>query len=132
MKQLIKSIFLNDKGIQHIIGYILRTGVILSSSIALIGGFIYLSNHGSSIPHYSSFVGEPINYTSFHAILKGVKSLEGREIIQLGLIVLISTPIIRVFFSAFAFLLEKDYLYIIISLIVLAIIAFSMFSNLAG
>lgn len=118
--------------IHTLIGIILRAGVILSSIIALFGGVIYLLRHGKEFPAYTVFHDESVTYGSFTKIIKGSLAFRGREIIQLGLMVLIATPVARVFFSALGFLLEKDWLYVGISMLVLGIIAFSMLSHLAG
>jgi len=56
----------------------------------------------------------------------------GVDIIQLGVVLLIATPIARILFSVFAFTVEKDYLYIVITLIVLGVILFSMLGGLGG
>jgi uncharacterized membrane protein len=50
----------------------------------------------------------------------------GRSIIQLGLFILIATPIARIVFSIIGYILERDYLYIIITVIVLGVILFSL------
>lgn len=42
-------------------------------------------------------------------------NFDGAAIIQLGVIVLIATPVIRVAFSAISFLIERDYLYVFIT-----------------
>jgi uncharacterized membrane protein len=65
-------------------------------------------------------------------IIKGVVHLNSLSIIQLGILLLIATPVSRVIFSVIGFFFEKDYLYVIISLIVLAIIAYSIFSVATG
>lgn len=115
-----------------IIGQLLRYGVALSSIMVIIGGITYLYRHGYEVEHYSMFNGEPSGYTSLYGVIKGVSENKGREIIQLGVIVLIATPIFRVAFSALAFIIEKDYLYVFITLLVLSIIIFSMTGGLAG
>lgn len=124
--------FWSDVQIHTLIGVILRVGVLLSSGIALAGGVIYLSRHGAEMPAYSVFHDESAIYGSFHKIITGSLAFHGREIIQLGLMVLIATPVARVLFSALGFFLEKDWLYVAISLLVLGIIAFSMLSHMAG
>ncbi len=53
-------------------------------------------------------------------------------IIQLGVVVLLATPITRIAFSVLAFAMEKDRLYVVITLIVLGVITFSIFSGLGG
>jgi uncharacterized membrane protein len=75
------------------------------------------------------FHREPDNLTSTTAILHGALGMSGRAIIQLGLLLLIATPVARVLFSAIAFALERDYLYVLITLIVLGILLYSLFES---
>jgi uncharacterized membrane protein len=127
-----KSGGLKDKDMQIIIGWILRGGVMVSMVLVFIGGVFFVYRHGHSIPDYKTFKGIPIFIRNIGGILNGVITLKGQAIIQLGIILLIATPVIRVAFSAIAFLLEKDYLYTFITLIVLLIILASMISGRAG
>lgn len=52
--------------------------------------------------------------------------MSGRGIIQLGLLILIATPIARVAFSVFGFLAEKDRMYAGFTMLVLAILLYSL------
>ena len=117
----------NDQRIEVIIGGLLRTGVMLAATVVLLGAVIYLVRHGGEIPNYTVFHREPDNLTSATAILHGALGMSGRAIIQLGLLLLIATPVARVLFSAIAFALERDYLYVCITLIVLGILLYSLF-----
>ena len=121
----------NDHRIEVIIGALLRAGVILSATVVLFGAVVYLARHGGEIPNYSVFRGEPENLTSVIAIFHGAMGMSGRAIIQLGLLLLIATPVARVLFSAIAFAIERDYLYVVITLIVLGILLFSLFESSA-
>ncbi|HTK18898.1 MAG TPA: DUF1634 domain-containing protein [Mucilaginibacter sp.] len=123
---------IKDNDLQVIIGWILRVGVIVSMSLVFVGGIVFLYRHGHSIPAYKPFKGVPPFIQGIPGILNGVISFKGQAIIQLGIVLLIATPIIRVAFSAIGFLLEKDYLYTFITLIVLLIIIASMISGHAG
>ncbi|MEO6894378.1 MAG: DUF1634 domain-containing protein [Ginsengibacter sp.] len=127
-----KETKISDYDIESVMGRLLITGVIISGSLILFGGVYYLIQKGFSIPHYKTFVGEPSNLRSVKQIIKGVIQFDSLSIIQLGLLLLIATPISRVIFSVIGFSVEKDYLYVIISLIVLAIIAYSIFSVATG
>jgi uncharacterized membrane protein len=131
-QQKAKSGSLKDKDMQAIIGWILRGGVFVSMILVFIGGVFFVYRHGYSVPDYKTFKGIPIFIHSFSGILNGVITFKGQAIIQLGIILLIATPVIRVAFSAIGFLLEKDYLYTFITLIVLLIIIASMISGHAG
>jgi len=117
----------DDKRTEIIIGVLLRTGVLIAAVVVIFGAIVFLIRHGSSHANYSVFNGAPEELRSPHAILKGALDLSGRATIQFGLLLLIATPVARVVFSAVAFLLEKDYLYVAITLIVLATLLFSLF-----
>jgi uncharacterized membrane protein len=121
-----------DTDMQVVIGWVLRIGVILSICIVFFGGIIYLYRHGQSIADYRVFKGIPVFVRTGSGILNGILTLRGRAIIQAGIVLLIATPIIRVVFSAIGFILEKDYLYTCITLLVLLIIFASMLSGHAG
>jgi uncharacterized membrane protein len=54
---------------------------------------------------------------------------DGRAIIQCGLLLLIATPVARVLFSIVAFALEKDRLYVVLTLIVFCILIYSLFGG---
>jgi len=122
---------LAQRDIQFILGTLLRVGVILSMSVVLIGGIIYLIGYQGLNVDYSEFVPDA-KYASLEAIVAGLKEMDGKAIIQFGTILLIFTPITRVVFSVFGFLIERDYLYVMIGLFVLAVILFSLSNKLVG
>lgn len=122
-----KKFFFADKDIEVFIGNLLRAGVIISSSIIVLGGIIYLWQHGNKLPNYKSFRGMSSSFYSLALVWKGIKAGSGAHIIQLGVLVLLATPIARILFSIFGFIEEKDRLYIVITLIVLLIITGSIF-----
>ena len=123
---------IHDIDIQHVIGWILRLGVIISMMIVFIGGCVYLYRHCNETVHYSKFVGIPNFVNSATGIWHGITTFRGRAIIQAGIILLIATPVVRVVFSAIGFVLEKDWLYTAITLLVLLIIAASALTGNAG
>jgi uncharacterized membrane protein len=119
----------DDLRIEVIIGALLRTGVILAAAVVLIGGVIYLAHHGCDAVNFGTFHGEPEALRSPTGIIHGTLHLSGRAIIQLGLLILIATPVARVAFSAVAFAIEHDYLYVWITLFVLAVLLYSLFGS---
>jgi len=119
---------ITDFDIESVMGSLLITGVIISCAVVLFGGVYYLYHMGSSLPHYKTFSKEPSGLNSVKQIFNGVMHFDSLSIIQLGLLLLIATPIARVIFSVIGFLAEKDYLYVIISLLVLAIISYGAFN----
>ena len=116
-----------DKNIEIFMGNLLRTGVIIAGLIVITGAILFLIRYGFQMPHYSVFKGELKSVDSLINILKGVFKLNSIAIIQFGIIILIATPVLRVLFSVFAFIYEKDLMYVIFTLIVLAVLIISLF-----
>lgn len=131
MKNLISKKNRADQDIERLIGLQLRFGVITASLIVLIGGLIYLKQFGAlAVPHYHSFTGTRAGYTSLGEIFKGVYTANAKGLIELGVVGLIITPILRIAFSLVGFIIEKDRLYIWITVTVLAIMMASIFGGL--
>ena len=124
MKQVKHKI--QDRDIEKIMGNLLRYGVLTSLFVVLIGAVFYLSQHGSEAPSYKKFIGEPKRFSELNQVWSSAWQKRGRSIIQLGLFILIATPIARIVFSILGYILERDYLYIIITSIVLCVILYSL------
>ncbi|MGA9814810.1 MAG: DUF1634 domain-containing protein [Terriglobales bacterium] len=120
-----------DKKIENILGNLLRAGVGLSAAIVFCGAVIYLSRHGHATASYRVFEGEPSDLHSLHGIVREAMALNGRGIIQLGLLFLIATPVARVIFSIWGFAEERDHMYVVFTVIVLAILLFSLVGSSA-
>jgi uncharacterized membrane protein len=120
-----------DTDMQAVIGWVLRIGVIVSISIVFYGGVLYIYRHGNEVASHTKFVALP-TFVQLGGIFKGIMDYHGRSIIQFGIILLIATPILRIIFSAIGFALEKDRLYVCISLLVLLIIFISMLNGHMG
>jgi uncharacterized membrane protein len=117
---------LQDSDIEQIMGNLLKFGVFTSAFIITIGAAFYLFQHGTNIPNYRNFAGEPKRVTELHSIWVSAIQGRGRSIIQLGLLVLIATPIARIVFSIIGYFLERDYFYMILTLLVLGIILYNI------
>ncbi|MBZ5593483.1 MAG: DUF1634 domain-containing protein [Acidobacteriia bacterium] len=117
---------------EGVISILLQAGLTLAAGVVLAGGICYLFRHGTSHPDYRVFRGEPTDLRSVAGILHGVAALRCRDLIQLGLVLLIATPVARVAFSVFAFAMERDRTYVVITLVVLAILLYSLAGGLSG
>ena len=115
-----------DQKVEAIVGDILRAGVLLAAVVVFIGGVVFLAGHWASPPSYRVFHGEPAELRSPGAIVQYSLRGHGRGLIQLGLLLLIATPVIRVAFAVVAFLLERDRMYAVIASIVLLILLYSL------
>ena len=121
-----------DRDMQLLLSHVLRAGTVVSITIVFIGGIFFIYRHGQSLSDYHKFNGIPNFIQNASGIFHGIWALHGQAMIQFGIVLLIATPILRVVFSAIGFALEKDYMYIGISLLVLGIIFFSMMTGHAG
>ena len=121
-----------DQRIENIVGNLLRAGVILSAVVVLCGGVLYLIKYGHAPADYRIFRGEPTDLKSVNGIVRDAFALHSRGIIQLGLLLLIATPVARVAFSIFGFAEEKDRMYVTFTLIVLLILLYSLIGSASG
>jgi uncharacterized membrane protein len=87
---------------------------------------MFLVRHGREMPRYRAFVGTPENLRSVSGVWKNVLAFKGEGLIQLGLLLLIATPVARVAFSVVAFAIQRDRLYVVLTLTVLAILTYSL------
>ncbi len=117
---------LTDQEVDEVIGTLLRYGVVLAAAVVAIGGLWYLIRFGGVAPDYHVFHGEPKGLRSLSGIVTGIPDLRCRGVIQLGVVLLIATPVARVAFSVVAFLLQRDHTYAVITLVVLGVLLFSL------
>lgn len=122
---------IEDRDIQIILGTLLRAGVVISMSIVLVGGIIFLIHNEGVITDYKVFKAELAQFSSIAAIFKGIPTFSGDAIVQFGILMLIFTPIARIIFAIVSFFIEKDYLYVLIGFIILGIITISLSGGLA-
>ncbi len=116
----------HEQQLEYFISRLLKYGVLLASAIVLVGGVLYLIRHGAEPANYRIFQGEPAEFRSPTGVVQAASSGSRRAIIQLGLLILIATPITRVAFSFLAFLRQRDLVYIIITLCVLVGLIYSL------
>ena len=116
----------SDLAVEELIARLLRVGIALSGALVLIGGLIALiKTAGSPIPDLSTL--EPSSrLLSPSELAQGVLSLDPLALVQAGLVVLIATPVMRVAVSAYGFLRQRDWLYVGITLVVLAVLVFGL------
>jgi uncharacterized membrane protein len=114
-----------DTKLQRLIGATLRSGVIAASLTGIVGGAMFLWVHGGQRVTFHSFEGANTTYASPGQIVRQALSPignvdRGLAIAQLGIMILLLTPMIRVAFSVLGFAMENDRIYVAITCIVLA------------
>jgi|SRR5450755_3405653 uncharacterized membrane protein len=115
-----------DQRMDEIMSVLLRTGVLLAAGLVFAGGVIFLVRHPMPASNYRVFQGAAPEFRTIRGILSEAAKFHGRGLIQLGLLVLIATPVARVLFSVFAFMYEKDWTYVAATLIVLGLLSYSL------
>jgi uncharacterized membrane protein len=115
-----------DRRIELILGNLLRAGVLISAAVVLAGACVYLFRHAGEPADYRIFRGEPSEFRTIPGVIHSVGESRGRGLIQLGLLLLIATPIARVAFSIGGFAIEHDRLYVAFTLIVLVVLLYSL------
>jgi uncharacterized membrane protein len=112
-----------------LISHLLRAGLVIAALVVIGGAVPYLGQHPRAHVDYRTFRGEPDNLKVVHGIIPTALSGDPRGIMQLGLLLLIATPIARVMFSAVAFAIERDRMYVGFTLLVLAVLLYSLFGS---
>lgn len=126
--------------IELFIAQLLRWGVLISFVIIAIGlGMVAITGstgyHMVRLGDLDSLVQyrvPPDFPNTLGGVLRGVLELRAYAIIVLGLIVLIAVPVLRVAVSVVAFAVERDWLYVIITVIVLVVLLLSFWIGEAG
>ncbi|MBW4699276.1 MAG: DUF1634 domain-containing protein [Aphanocapsa lilacina HA4352-LM1] len=118
-----------DRALQKQMGLLLRTGVLISAAIVAVGGGLYLAGEGASIPDYGVFHSEPDELRSLFAIVESARALDSRGLMQLGLLVVLATPVAGVVLELVTFARRRNILYVGIAAIVLAVLLHSLTSS---
>ena len=114
-----------------VIGLVLRYGVIVSFAVISVGsillfvegqtGYYPLGNAEQLFERHNLFL------IGLVPLIQGIIAAKPYAIIDLGLLILLATPIARVFISIFLFLKERRYVFVLITVTVLALLLFSIF-----
>ena len=118
-----------DQRIEIVIAQLLRAGVLAAAFVVLAGAVLYLGPHPQARVDYHTFRGEPEQLRTVDGVLHSAFAGQSAGIMQLGLLLLIATPIARVGFSIVGFAMEGDRMYVAFTLLVLAILLYSLFGS---
>lgn len=120
---------LSNHQLQILVGNLLRIGVIIAAITVFIGGIIYLYNHAFQPIDYKVFHQVPPDLCHIPGIIANTLELHGKGFIQLGLLVLIATPVARVALSIVGFALQRDFLYVVVTSIVFLVLMYSLLNS---
>lgn len=125
------------------IGTWLWIGVVVSAVLIAAGLVLFFVQHRTGYPagrpldlasllRYEPNLTPALFPTTLRAVVAGTLQLRPYAVIELGLLLLIGTPVMRVAFSIVAFALERDRQYTLYTTIVLAILLLSFFLGRVG
>lgn len=115
-----------DERVELALALLLRAGVIVAAFLVLAGGILHLVVHGGQHPDYRHFSGEPGDLQHPTRILALALHGSPEGLIQLGVLALIATPVLRVAFSLLAFARERDRTYVVLTSVVLLVLLLSL------
>lgn len=116
-----------DEKVEQWMGRVLQIGVAIAALVVCAGGIVYLVHQGGEKPDYRKFHGVAPWLKTAGGIVQAVMDGHGRALIQLGILLMIATPVMRVVFAVFAFAVERDWMYTGVSCFVLAVLVYSLF-----
>ncbi|HUI09998.1 MAG TPA: DUF1634 domain-containing protein [Bacteroidota bacterium] len=111
-----------DEALEVMLGRLLQAGVLVAAAVVAAGGLYLLLARGGAKSAYATFVGAEAPLRSVGGILSEAFALRAGGIVQTGLLILIATPVLRVAFSLFGFARQRDWLYVLLTLIVLTVL----------
>ena len=119
-----------DVALEHRVATLLRLGALLAVAVVLVGAVLLLVRHWNDPLDHQVFRGEPRALRTPVGIVQEAMRPSGRAIVDLGLLLLVLTPITRVAFSIPAFLKRGDPLYAVVTAFVLAVLLYSLLGGL--
>ncbi|HEY7296198.1 MAG TPA: DUF1634 domain-containing protein [Dehalococcoidia bacterium] len=131
-----------DNAVELIISWLLRIGVWSSVAIMVFGfAMLIAQDHAALLRAHTGGLegllkgdlpGEPHPATTYAGVLDSVRRGQAFGVISLGLLVLLITPVLRVAVSIVAFLIERDWLYTVITTAVLLLLLTGILLGRAG
>lgn len=121
----------DPESMNEIIGKVLRYGVVISAVVTVLGTAGLALSHGTAdTSGFINYIPGTVPHDGFDVSLSGLASglasFSPFSWIELGVILLIATPVSRVLISVFLFAAERDRLYVVITAVVLTLLLFSM------
>jgi uncharacterized membrane protein len=115
-----------DHDLDLSVAAMLRVGVSVAAIVVFLGGILLLRHPWTPAPSYSRFQAGGRELTTLTGIFHGVMHAEPQSVVQLGLVILIATPVARVALCVVGFARQRNRLYVAVSLVVLMVLAYSL------
>jgi uncharacterized membrane protein len=115
--------------IQRMMTALLRWITVAAGVVILTGGVLLLLRGAGASTAFHTFIGEPASLRSVPQIVMGAFHGDALAIVQFGILLLITTPVLRVLFVGIGYVLERDWLYVTVAGIVLAVLGSSLLGH---
>jgi len=116
-----------DMQMDAAIANMLRFGIALAATLMILGGWFYLQHPTMQPADYAHFHGTATDLHNLGKVLTGARLADSTSVLELGIVLLIATPIARVALCVVDFARQRDKLYIAVSLGVLMVLLYSLF-----
>ena len=118
-----------DQRLDQTLGNLLRAGVVLAAAVTLLGAIAYVAAFGDTRSDHHTLQEQSEHLRKPVGIVRCALTLDARCVIQFGLLLLIATPVARVAFTVFAFTRQRDWTYVVVTFIVLALLVYGLLRN---
>jgi uncharacterized membrane protein len=119
-----------DQRMERRMGLLLRTGVMAAAFTVALGGIVYLAGHGRDSMSYSVFRAMPLSVDHPRILVEQIRASQAEPVLDIGILLLIATPVMRVFLGLFSFARERDWMYVVVSALVLGALLFGSFHGI--
>jgi uncharacterized membrane protein len=126
---IVEPIEASESPIQRSMTAVLRWITVGAGMVILTGGVLLLLRHGGAPTAFHTFIGEPASLRSVPQIVTAAFHGHALAIIQLGILLLVTTPVLRVLFVGIGYVIERDWLYVTVAGIVLAVLGSSLLGH---
>ena len=116
----------SDHEVEQLIGRLLQVGVLIAAAVVIVGAVLMLVQHGRTPVAFGSFGEASSPLYALGGIVRGAVALDPASIVQLGLVLLIATPVLRVALTLVAFAIQRDRVYILLTAVVLALLLYGL------
>jgi uncharacterized membrane protein len=116
----------SDHQVEQVIGRLLQVGVLVAAAVVILGGVALLAQYGHTPADFRVFRAESSPLRSVGGVVRAALALDSRAVVQLGLVLLIATPVARVALTLVAFVVQRDRLYVLITALVLVLLLYGL------
>jgi uncharacterized membrane protein len=125
--QTLTPVHRHKRDLEASLATLLTAGTALAAAVLFLGTAVYLRGDSSMVLNFRTF--NPSAHASVLSVFRDALKLDGASLMQLGVVLLILTPVTRVLFTLLAFLYKRDWLYVVVTVIVLSVLCYGLFGG---